>query len=65
MNDPVQPPDDVAHLRAILHRIPNQPGVYRFTGTAVDVLYVCKAKELRKRVSSYFRRSGTPHGRTP
>ena len=24
-----------------------------------------KAKELRKRVSSYFRRSGTPHGRTP
>ena len=51
-------------LRAILPRIPNEPGVYRFLGERGEVLYVGKAKELRKRVSSYFRQSGTPHGRT-
>jgi excinuclease ABC subunit C len=61
----VQPQGDAADLRAILPRIPNEPGVYRFLGAGGEVLYVGKAKELRKRVSSYFRRSGTPHGRTP
>ena len=44
MSDPVQPRDDVAHLRAILPRIPNQPGVYRFLGAECEVLYVGKAK---------------------
>ena len=60
----MQPADDAAPLRAILPRIPNEPGVYRFLGEGGEVLYVGKAKALRKRVQSYFRRSGTPHGRT-
>ncbi len=62
---PVTSGDHADELRAILPRIPNRPGVYRFLGADGEVLYVGKAKELRKRVSSYFRRSGTPHGRTP
>src|SRR6478736_4772413 len=43
-------------LDAQLRALPDQPGVYMFRGEEGDVLYVGKAKSLRKRVSSYFRR---------
>ena len=34
--------------------IPQSPGVYQFKNTAGEILYVGKAKNLRKRVASYF-----------
>ncbi|HPW44982.1 MAG TPA: excinuclease ABC subunit UvrC [bacterium] len=37
---------------------PQRPGVYLFKGLRGEILYVGKAKNLRKRVGSYFRSSG-------
>ena len=37
--------------------IPGQPGVYVFRNSAGDVIYVGKAKNLRKRMASYFQPS--------
>lgn len=34
--------------------LPEQPGVYRFIGPDTDILYIGKAKHLKKRIASYF-----------
>ncbi len=38
----------------IAHTIPTQPGVYRFIDAQDTIIYVGKAKVLRKRIASYF-----------
>ena len=42
------------HIREQVAALPYSPGVYQFVDRNGVVIYVGKAKSLRKRVSSYF-----------
>ena len=44
------------HIEAQLKELPDQPGVYQMKNETGDIIYVGKAKSLRKRVRNYFRK---------
>lgn len=46
--------DHVFDARAFLKTVPNQPGCYRMYDSKGQVIYVGKARDLKKRLSSYF-----------
>ena len=55
------PTDAAFDHKAFLSQLSTLPGVYRMIGAGDELLYVGKARNLRKRVGSYFlRASGNP-----
>ena len=50
--------DGAAVIADFVTRLPNAPGVYRMINENGDVLYVGKARALKKRVASYTRPAG-------
>ncbi len=44
------------HIQTILESLPEKPGVYQHFNAAGEIIYVGKAKNLRRRVQSYFQK---------
>lgn len=45
---------NIDHLKSLISVLPHQPGIYQFFDNSNTIIYIGKAKDLRKRVSSYF-----------
>jgi excinuclease ABC subunit C len=51
-------------LREVVQRLPDSPGVYKFYNQEGILIYIGKAKSIRKRVSSYFSKSSGVNRKT-
>ncbi|NLI64988.1 MAG: GIY-YIG nuclease family protein, partial [Bacteroidales bacterium] len=49
-----------AYLKGIVSTLPDRPGIYQYLNEKGKVIYVGKAKNLKKRVSSYFNKKHEP-----
>ena len=47
------------YLKGIVSNLPESPGIYQYVDKEGTIIYVGKAKNLKRRVSSYFKREHT------
>ena len=52
-----------SHLESIVRTLPDKPGVYQFFDDKNKIIYIGKAKNLKKRVSSYFAKINSHSGK--
>ncbi len=45
---------NIDYLKSLISVLPNEPGIYQFFDNTNTIIYIGKAKDLRKRVYSYF-----------
>ena len=48
------------YLKGIVQNLPDSPGIYQYLNVEGTIIYVGKAKNLKRRVSSYFNRDHGP-----
>ena len=48
------------YLKGIVLNLPESPGIYQYLNAEGTIIYVGKAKNLKRRVSSYFNREHEP-----
>ena len=48
------------YLKGIVQNLPEGPGIYQYLNSEGTIIYVGKAKNLKRRVSSYFNREHEP-----
>ncbi|RDC66004.1 excinuclease ABC subunit UvrC [Adhaeribacter pallidiroseus] len=51
-------------IREKIKHLPNRPGIYKFFDEKDEIIYVGKAVDIRKRVSSYFNKSTQHNNKT-
>lgn len=45
------------YIRSLVSALPDQPGIYQYFDQSGKIIYVGKAKNLKKRVTSYFKKT--------
>lgn len=54
----------MADIKEAIQRLPDSPGVYRFYNSENELIYIGKAKNLKKRVNSYFTKAAGVNRKT-
>ena len=49
--------DSIVELKKVISSLPEEPGIYQYFDKSNQIIYVGKAKNIKKRVSSYFNKN--------